>query len=384
MNTLFDWIDSHEEEIIATYKKLHMNPELGSQEKETAAFLSGELKKLGFEVIEGFAATGVLGTLESSQPGLTFALRADMDALPIQEETGLAYASTRPGVMHACGHDAHCAMVLFAAKALLANGGVTRGTLKVLFQPAEEIGGKGAVEVLEAGVLRDVDELVGVHLRNDSEAKVGDAVPGVKHSAARKIRAKIHGIHAHGAWPHKGANAISALAAIVNNVNAVHADPRVTHSVKPTGCSSGNSALNVIPPYAEVTFDLRAQTNEVMQDLHEKVVRAIKAGAEGIGCTAEAVMLSNAPAAELDDGLIEDAAGSIAAVTGRRLPPVCTPGAEDFHMYAAQGGIKSGFIGVGGNLSPGVHTPTMKVDLRALALGTKVLAHLTAKKVGRL
>ncbi len=382
MNKLFDWIDSHEQDIVATYKKLHMTPELGSQERETAAFLAGELRTLGFEVVEGFAETGVLGTLKGSRPGLTFALRADMDALPIQEETGLPYASTRPGVMHACGHDAHCTMALFAAKALLANGGVRRGTLKVLFQPAEEIGGKGALEVLESGVLQGVDELVGVHLRNDSEAKVGEAVPGVKHSAARKVRAKIHGTHAHGAWPHRGANAISALAAIVNNVNAVHADPRVIHSVKPTGCSSGNSALNVIPPYAEVTFDLRSQTNEVMQDLQEKVERAIKAGAEGIGCTAEVAILSNAPAAELDDGLIEDAADSIAAVTGKRLPAVCTPGAEDFHMYAAQGGIKSGFIGVGGDMAPGGHTPTMKVDLRALPIGVKILAHLAAKKVG--
>ena len=381
MSALFDWVDQHEEEILETYKQLHMIPELGFQEFKTSAFLAEELKKLGFEVTEKIGGTGVMGVMKGKEPGITFAMRADMDALPIEEATGLPYASTHPGVMHACGHDSHCTMLLYALKDLMAHGGVRRGTLKVIFQPAEELLG-GARAFIKSGLLGDVDEIVGLHVRNNSEAKVGEAARAIWHSSSWKILAKVHGKAAHGAWPHRGVNALDAAAAIINNINAIHIDPRTPHSVKVTRCLAGGTATNIIPEFADMAFDLRSQNNAGMKELLEKTRRAIEAGAAGIGCTVEIKDDGGCPAAELDPNLTAEAEASIIKVCGHAVPDVYTPGGEDFHCYAAEAGIKSAFIGIGADQTTGGHTPTMQLDLRALPIGVKIMADLAAKKVG--
>lgn len=382
MSALFQWVDAHTTEIEETYKQLHMHPELGFEEVKTAAFLAGELKKLGFEVTEKIGGTGVLGVMKGKEPGLTFAVRADMDALPMQEETGLPYASKVPGVMHACGHDSHCTMLLYALKALMANGGVKRGTLKVVFQPAEEVLG-GARAFIASGLLSDVNEIVGMHVRNNTECKVGEACPAICHSSSWRIRAVVKGKAAHGAWPHLGINALDGLAAIIGNINAIHADPRVAHSVKCTRCTAGSDATNIIPDSAEMSIDVRAQQNPIMKELLAKTKVAIESGAAGVGATAEMVDEGGVPAAELDfAGLVKDAAASIEKVCGSVVPPVYTPGGEDFHCFSAEAGIKSAFIGIGADMGTGGHTTTMQLDLRALPIGIKIMADLVQTKVG--
>jgi amidohydrolase len=382
MSALFQWVDARTAEIEETYKQLHMQPELGFQEVKTAAFLASKLKKLGFEVTENIGKTGVLGVLKGKEPGKTFAVRADMDALPMQEATGLPYASKVPNVMHACGHDSHCTMLLYAVKALMANGGVKRGTLKVVFQPAEEILG-GARAFIASGLLADVDEIVGLHVRNNTECKVGEACPAICHASSWRIRAVVKGKAAHGAWPHLGVNALDALAAIIGNVNAIHADPRVPHSVKCTRCTAGTGATNIIPDTAEMSIDVRSQQNPVMKELLAKTKVAVETGAAGVGAVAEMVDEGGVPAAELDfDGLVKDAAKSIEKVCGSVVPPVYTPGGEDFHCFAAEAGIKSAFIGIGADMATGGHTTTMKLDLRALPVGVKIMADLAMSKVG--
>lgn len=382
MSALFQWVDDHVGEIEETYKQLHMQPELGFEEVKTAAFLAEELRKLGFEVTEKIGGTGVLGVMKGKEPGITFAMRADMDALPMQEETGLPYASKVPGVMHACGHDSHCTMLLYSLKALLANGGVKRGTLKVVFQPAEEVLG-GSRAFIKSGLVADVDEIVGMHVRNNTECKVGEACPAISHASSWRIKAEVHGKAAHGAWPHNGFNALDGIAAIIGNINAIHGDPRVAHSVKCTRCVAGGSATNIIPDFAEMSIDVRSQTNPVMKELLAKVKAAIENGAAGVGCKGVMIDEDGVPAAELDfDGLVKDAAASIEAVCGSVVPPVFTPGGEDFHCFAAEAGIKSAFIGIGADMGTGGHTTTMKLDLRALPIGVKIMADLAQKKVG--
>ncbi len=383
MDTMLSWIDQHSDELLAMYKKLHAIPELGFQEFKTSAILAEELRKAGYEVQDKVAGTGIIGTLKGKDPGLTFALRADMDALPMEEKTGLPYASTHPGTMHACGHDSHSAMLLFAAKAIAANGGIKRGALKILFQPGEE-GYGGARAMIESGILKGVDEMVGIHMRNNNEARVGEAVPAVYHSASCKVQATIHGKAAHSAWLHRGVNVIEALAAVVNASCAIHADPTVTHSVKVTRCSAGGKAANIIPDLAELTFDLRSQTNEVMADLQAKVENAVLAGSATVGAKGEVVILRSSPAADHDKALIADTAASIAAILGpdKCLPPTITPGSEDFHCYSTIAGIKTAFIGLGGDMGTGGHTPTMCLDLSALPNGAKIMAHLVRAKLG--
>lgn len=382
MNNGMQWLDNHSDELLATYKELHQIPELAMEEHKTSAFLADELRKLGFEVHDKIGGTGVVGTLKGREPGMTFAIRADMDALPMTEETGLPFASTIPGRMHACGHDAHSTMGLYAAKAIVASGGIKRGTLKVVFQPAEETL-EGARVIMGSGLLKDVEEIVGIHVRRDNEARVGQARTGILHAGCWRTEAKIHGRAAHSAWIHNGINVIEAVAAIVNATNAIHADPNVSHSAKITRCFAGGEAVNIIPDLAEIAFDVRSQTNEVMAILREKVLNAIHTGSASIGATAEIIEGAVCPAAQLDPGLLEDARRSIAAVLGEEnaLPPIASPGSEDFHCYSAEGGIKTAFIGLGAGMGTGGHTPTMALALEALPNGAKIFAHLIHSKL---
>ncbi len=382
MDKLLSWLDAHADEMLAVYKKLHAMPEVGFKEFKTSAYLAEELRKAGYEVQDKIGGTGIIGTLKGAEPGLTFALRADMDALPMEEKTGLPFASQHPGVMHACGHDSHCAMLLFAAKAIVENGGIKRGTLKIIFQPAEETLG-GARAIIDSGLLKGVDEIVGIHMRNNKEAKVGEACPAIHHAACWRMTLLIHGQAAHAAWLHRGVNVIEAVAAIVNATNAIHADPTVSHSIKMTRCFAGGEASNIIPDRAEVTFDMRSTTNEVMDDLKAKAKRAIEAGAASVGATVEEIESGGVPAASFDPDLIEAARKTIEAVLGKgkAVPPVYTPGSEDFHCYGVEAGIKSAFIGVGGDMGTGGHTSTMCLDLSALPHGAKIFAHLAASKL---
>ena len=380
MDKVFDWIARHTDELTETYKQLHMYPELGMQELKTSAYLAEELRKAGYEVHEKIGGTGVVGVLHGKTPGLSFALRADMDALPMEENTNLPYASKIPGVMHACGHDSHCAMLLYAAKAIAATGGIQRGTLTILFQPAEETL-QGARAIINSGILRDVEEIVGIHVRNNSEAPVGHASYAIYHGASWVVKAKVQGLAAHGAWLHRGINSVDAAAAIVNAINAIRIDPRVTHSVKTTRIFAGGKATNIIPDTAEMAFDLRAQNNETMKDLLEKTERAIATGAATVGATAEVEIVGGVPAAAYDDALVADVKASIEAICGKAMPAVYTPGGEDFHCYSVDAGIKTGFIGLGADMNTGGHTTTMRLDLAALPIGVKIIVDLVNKKL---
>lgn len=383
MGTALQWLDEHTGDLLAAYKHLHKIPELGFREYETSAYLADELRKAGFTVRDKIAGTGIVATLQGKEPGPNFALRADMDALPMEEKTGLPYASTHPGMMHACGHDSHSTMVLYAAKAIAATGGIKRGTLTVLLQPSEE-SLTGARAMIEAGALEGVDQIVGVHVRNNTEALVGQARWGINHAASWRFEAKIHGQAAHAAWIHKGVNVLEAVAAIINGLNAIHCNPNVSYSTKMTRCNTANTAINIIPDLADVAFDVRSGTNEVLAELKEKTMRAIEAGCAGIGATFEINDLGSCPAASFDESLMADAKASIEAVLGEgnALAPVSSPGSEDFHCFGVDLGIPNAFIGIGADMATGGHTSTMCLDLTALPHGAKVLAHLAMAKLG--
>ena len=381
MDTLLAWLDAHADELLAVYKKLHAMPELGFKEFKTSAYLAEELRKAGYDVQDKIGGTGVVGTMTGKEPGLTLALRADMDALPMEEKTGAPFASQHPGIMHACGHDAHSAMILFAAKAIAANGSIKRGVLKILFQPAEEIL-EGARAIINSGMLNGVDEIVGVHVRGNKEAKLGEASPAIYHAACERMNVIIHGVAAHAAWVHRGVNAIEAVAAIVNATNAIRMDPAVSYSIKMTRCFAGGQASNIIPDRAEVTFDMRSATNEVMDELKIKAKHAIETGAASVGATAEIIDSYGVPAPSYDSALIEAARVSIEAALGKgkAVPPQYPPGSEDFHCFSVEAGIKSAYIGVGGDTGTGIHTATMSLDPGALLHGAKIFAHLAASK----
>jgi amidohydrolase len=372
-NHLKETISENRAEIFAVFHELHAMPELGMEEVRTSAYLADSLERSGFTVERGVSgSTGIVGTLRGEEKGPVVALRADMDALPFTIDG-------EQRNIHACGHDANCTMVLMAALTLVRIG-IKKGTLKIVFQPAEETL-KGARVMIASGLLRDIDALFGIHLRPIQEARLGQATPALYHGSSYLMTAKITGVAAHGARPHLGVNSIDAAAAVVNGINAIRLDPSVPYSVKTTRLWAGGPAHNVIPETAEMTFDLRAQTNDAMEQLLEKTENVVRSCAESFGAKGEILSREGVPAAEYDQELIQEAKQAIEDTLGTALDPMSTPGGEDFHFYSTEGKIRTAYIGLGADLRPGLHHPEMSFDEEALVHGTRILTAIVKNRL---
>lgn len=366
-------METAEKRILATYDTLHAMPEVGFEEFKTSAWLAEKIKAAGFSVTTGVGGTGVVAVLKGKAPGPVVALRADMDALAHNVDG-------KDVCVHSCGHDSHCAMVLTAAEEI-AQTGIHKGTLKIFFQPAEE---KlfGATSMIEAGVLEDVDVVIGIHLRPGQEAKSGQATPALYHGSSYIMEATINGRTAHGARPHLGVNAIDAAAAAINAVNAININPVVPWSCKVTKLQAGGATLNAIPDKAEMALDIRAQQNDAMKTLLERAENAIKAGAATVGATAETKIKGGVPGAEYHPEITALAKEAIIAVLGEQglLDPIVTPGGEDFHNFVkAKPSLKTGYVGLGCNLTPGLHDPGMSFDRSAMIHGANILMYMVRK-----
>lgn len=368
------------ERIEAIWQQLHAMPEPAFCEIRTAAFLAQRLREAGYDVqeqvgvYEGRPATGVVGVLDSGKPGPVAALRSDMDCLMFRQADG-----SERGV-HACGHDAHMAMVLAAAEELAAQG-IDCGKLKIIFQPAEEIG-KGALCLLEAGVLDDVDYLFGIHLMSSQMAGSGQAIATVRWTACTLMRAVIEGMPAHGSKPHLGVNAIDVGAAVVNAVNALHTDPLLCGNVKTTSFVAGGGSLNSICAKAELGFDLRSTSNEEMAQLRQRVMAVITGTAAVYGARASAEIVGTCPASSFDGTMAAIAREAIIAELGQEglIDSAATTVGEDFNFYAMhRPRLQTGFIGLGCNLQPGLHDPEMTFEHQDMAHGCRILQRLIHK-----
>lgn len=255
-------------DVVEIWNELHRMPEPGMKEFKTGDFLADALEKLGYEVTRGVGKTGVVGVVRGNEPGPVVMLRADMDALPFKNEDGsIEY-------VHACGHDSHSAMVLTAAAELADK--VKKGTLKILFQPAEETL-EGALAVMKDGAIDDVDIALGLHVRPVQDIPAGTCCAAVRHSASTFLCVEIEGKSAHAARPHLGVNCAEAAALITNAICAIKMNPALTWSCKVTSISAVSSASNIIPDRGELVLDVRAQTNELMDELLEKYGERSKA-----------------------------------------------------------------------------------------------------------
>ena len=364
--------------VLEHYAFLHEIPELGFEEFKTSAYLGQQLKAAGFQVTENVnGTTGIVALLDSGVPGPTLALRADMDALGHIID-GEACAR------HTCGHDAHSSVVLTAAQELKAENAVKRGRLKLIFQPAEELG-TGALAMVAGGAVEDVDMLLGFHLRPAEECAVGTAIPAMYYSACVTLEATIGGQTAHAARPHLGINALDAAVSAVQSVNAVHMAPGKSWSAKATRFLCDAGVTNSVPDTARVVFDLRAAENEDMTQLQSRVERAITQSAAAYGATAKIAVLKAMPAAEIDAEMTALVAEAIKEVLGEAalMPVRSTPGSEDFFHYPVQRpAIKAGFWGLGTGLTPGLHHPDMHFDLNALPVGVKIFKACVIKILG--
>ena len=366
-----------EHRVNTLYAQLHAMPEGPFEEVATSACLADALTEAGFEVTRKVGKTGVVGLLRGAEPGPVVAFRADMDALP----------HTVGGVqkrLHTCGHDAHCAMLLTMAEEA-ARKGLARGTLKIIFQPAEEIL-KGARAMAAEGVTDGVDYLFGMHVApTAAEGHVGQACPAKYTGAATGIHVTLHGKTSHGARPHLGINACEAAAAITHAICAIHIDPEVCASVKVTSIVTQSPAINIIPERVTMTVDVRSQRNDTMADVVEKARNAILHAAASVGATAEVEIGEALPAAMIDEECIEMAREAITAVLGANalLPPSSALGCEDFHCYKQQAPrIKAGYISLGADVTPAVHNSAMTLDPRCLIHGVRLHLYLADKLLG--
>jgi amidohydrolase len=358
------------------FHDLHQIPEIGFQEFKTSAYLADKLRELGYKVTTNVGGTGVVGVVKGAEPGPVMLLRADMDALPF-------VINGEHKAIHACGHDAHCSMVLAAASNL--KDKIKKGTLKILFQQGEETL-KGALAVIDAGVLEDVDIAVGLHIRPVQDLPFGKLSPAVRHASSTFAKVKITGQSCHGSRPHLGVNAVEVAAAVINAASGVRINPVISWSCKATAVNGGGNAYNIIPDHAEITFDVRCQENEGMTELLGKLQKAAENVAAAYGATAEFSLPGGViPAAVLDKELTAEVAECIKEVVGEENlgEELVNPGGEDFHYFAkTYPKLKSAYFGVGVAAEPGLHDPNMHFNIDGLQAGVEVLEKITLKKLG--
>ncbi|MFJ7683950.1 M20 peptidase aminoacylase family protein [Peribacillus butanolivorans] len=364
--------------IIEIFDHLHSHPETSWNEVNTTAFISNVLKENQCSVKKFKDCTGVIG--EIGNGSFTVGLRSDIDAL-WQEVHGSFQAN------HSCGHDGHMTLALGVFLVLKEMNFQPKGKLKFIFQPAEEKG-TGALKMIDEKVVDDVDFLYGVHLRPAEEVKDGQAAPAIVHGAAQFIKGEIVGTDAHGARPHQGQNAIEIGASFVTLLNNIHLNPSIPFSAKMTQFFAGGESSNIIPGKATFSLDLRAQDNEVMKDLTKRVGKVAEALAVANGVEINLESGANVAAAIVNNQAQEIMAEAIADTLGKEnlVAPVITTGGEDFHFYTLKKPeIKATMLGLGCDLTPGLHHPNMTFNKEALLSGIEILTKaiiLTFEKYG--
>ncbi|MEY3782752.1 MAG: putative hydrolase YxeP [Pseudomonadota bacterium] len=293
MTYLRDALTERVGEFIQLRRDIHRHPELAFEEHRTSDLVAAKLESWGYAVHRGLGGTGVVGTLKRGQSNRSLGIRADMDALPIQEATGLAWASSKPGLMHACGHDGHTAMLLAAAKAIAqddSQDAAFEGTLNLIFQPAEE-GGGGAVRMMEDGLFEQYpcDAVFAMH--NMPGTPVGHFVfrDGAAMASSDYATIRVHGTGGHGAMPHRAADPLVAAASMVMALQTIvsrNVDPLHT-AVVTVGALHAGQANNVIPALATLELSVRTLDPQVRLLLEQRIKALVIAQAESFGVRAE-------------------------------------------------------------------------------------------------
>lgn len=371
---LNDWL-------IETRRHFHMHPEIRYEEVETTRFIAEVLTGLGLEVRLFDDMTGAVGLIRGQEGGRTLALRADIDALQVDEQSDVPYKSKNPGVMHACGHDAHATIMLGVAKNLCESGlaGSLKGNVKFLFQPAEE-GGAGAQRMIDHGVLEDpeVDALMACHMLPDLEVGRIGVYEGRSHSSADTFELEIVGVGTHGGRPHQGYDPITAGAAWITAVQAIvsrNVDP-LDSAVITVGRFQAGQASNAIPEKALLSGTIRAIGHGVRQLLMDRM-QAVSRGVEAaynVRCKLSLVegypeVINNSQISALLYNVGLDLLGPDKAAYMRP-----STGAEDFAYFTRKkpGSIIRVGCGVpGGPFNP-LHSPYFDIDERALGIGVRI------------
>ncbi|MGA7354098.1 MAG: M20 family metallopeptidase [Candidatus Cybelea sp.] len=374
--------------VVELRRTIHRKPELGFDEHATAALVERELDSLGIDHVRS-AGTGVVARIDGAAPGRVAALRGDMDALPIGERTGLPFASQVDGKMHACGHDAHTAMLLGAARVLAAMKPELAGSVVFVFQPAEE-GPGGALPMIEEGLLdrEGIEAIAMLHV--DSRLDVGTIgiTSGPANASADEVYITVRGTGGHGGYPHNSVDAIPAAAAIVlalQNIVARETDP-LASAVVTVGTIAGGYRNNVIADEVALSGTLRAHDAAVRGALEARLKRIVSGIAAAYNVQAEVRIVRGYPPAINDSALAERFASYARSHSSLRVErPLPTMGAEDFAYFAERVPGLLIRLGVRSESSGAIHPPhsaLFRIDEAALPLGVLTLV-LFATAFGR-
>ncbi|WP_433943173.1 M20 metallopeptidase family protein [Paenibacillus sp. SN-8-1] len=375
------------DDLTAIRRHLHKYPELGFEEVLTSAYVAGELGKLGLIVQTGLAGTGIVALLKGGRPGPVIALRADMDALPLLEQTGLPFASLHEGRMHACGHDGHMAMLLGAARILTGHREELAGTVKFIFQPAEEMLG-GARHMIKAGALESprVDAIVGLHLWPDLPTGQFGLRPGTIMASMDHVNITVHGTAGHGAAPHQGVDAILVAAHVMTALQSLisrESDP-ADPVVLSMGSIHGGSLPNIIADRVEIKGTVRAVREDTRQRMAKRIQELAGSVAAGMNGRAEVSYTYGYPPTVNDPQLILWAEETLCkapeevSVVQMQHSQMTS---EDMAYYMDQ--VPGAFLLVGaGGAGRGefpLHHPRMTIDEKALVHGAAFLADFTLR-----
>ena len=368
-------------------RDFHRHPELGFKEVRTAKVVADYLRALNLEVTEGVGKTGVVAVLSGDQAGKTVALRADMDALPIQEETGLDFASEIPGVMHACGHDGHTAMLLQVAKLLSSMKSRLKGRVKFIFQAAEELSHGGATLMCQEGAVDDVDAIFGLHIWPTLDTGHIGVLSGPMMASADYGYVTVKGKTGHGSQPHKAVDACVVAAQAILGIQTVVSrqidalDPAVIS----IGSISGGTAANVIADEVKFAFTVRALSKENREKVPVLVERTIKGITESAGATYEfnydyclPPVINDSKAVALVEEVGKQLLGEDKVI--RLSKPVM--GSEDFSFFQEK--VPGAYFFLGGKneekgIVPLAHNSKYNFDEDAMLTGISMMAAIAHK-----
>jgi len=375
-------IQSLKDKIIDTRRDIHKHPELSFQELRTSSLVAERLGQLGLDVQTGIGKTGVVATLQGSKPGPTIALRADMDALPIQETGDVPFRSIHDGVMHACGHDGHTAMLLGAAETLTTRRDEISGSVRFIFQPAEE-GHHGARFMLEDGAVEGVDEIYGIHLWNYQEFGTVGVKPGPIMAAADEFEMDIHGKGGHGAAPQGtvdtvvvAAHLITALQTIVSrNTNPIES------TVVTVGQINGGSNFNIIADTVKLRGTARAYEESNRQLIKTRMAEIIKGIETTFNAQIDFRYKDGYPPTINDEAVTEKLLQAAQKVVGEGAGyPYLSMGGEDFSYFAQA--VPGCYFLIGSAptdrepLSVPHHCSHFDIDERALLVGASIFVQV--------
>lgn len=381
-------------EVVRLRRALHRRPELAFEEHETAALVAETLREIGLDPITGVAKTGVVAHVEGERSGPTVALRADIDALPIHEATGLDFASETDGRMHACGHDAHTSMLLGAARILHAVRDDLVGTVRLVFQPSEEKAPGGASVMVEEGVLEAMGEhdaparIFGQHVVPHLPTGTLGVRGGTFMASADEIYLTVRGKGGHAATPHELVDTVLVQAHVLTALQAVVARnrPPGVPSILSFGRVEAAGATNVIPDEVRLDGTFRSMDEDWRFRAHDLIRRTAEKTAEAFGATCQVRVVVGYPVLRNDEATAAFVRETAVAYVGedRVVDLPMWYASEDFAFYTEQIPGAFSVLGVGNETvgsTYGLHTPKMTVDEEALRTGTGFLAALAARQL---